>query len=506
MLGSTAHKRLGAVALAVLLAGTATACGSSGDATTEANVAFNQLPPCPMEALEKSTEPVQIDVWDRKAVEQTTALKQLADEFNASQKKVHVNVVLVDTSALLYQAFKVNSGMTSAPADVTAAGALGSAPPPALVLLEGSTMREMADAGAVLPAQSCINATKFDSSIIAPAVRAQYSIGGVQWPAYMGVAVPAMAYNAAMFKKAGLDPAKPPRTIAELEADARKIKAAGLSTHPIAMVIDPMLIETWLTGAGASLVSNGNGRESDAERATFYSQAAVELFTSLRRMYDEGLIQFSENENGQINHLVSMANGTSAISFDVSSVATSVQAFVDGNKKAQQQAKDLPGTDSLGNSTITTDYRSGLFPGLKEAGKINVYGTAWFINRNAPPEQQAAAWAFSEFMYKRSSQATWLTVGAFLPVSPKTMDDPKVKAFWNSGLAGNWLKLTADELNKLDGSQPGPLIGPHSDYEDIMRAAMREISERPDMTPEQIINEAEQKLTNRLSTYNTSHG
>ncbi len=504
MSGSTFLRKIGVAAVATAFALSAAGCGSSGGSTPEENVAFNQLPKCPMDALAKATKPVEITMWERKAVEQTNALTALIDQFNKSQKDVHVTLKLTDSSIQTLEGYRAVNGLVGSNSSV--AGSLATEPVPALVSVDGVHMRELADSGAVLPAQSCINATKFNENTIAPIIRAQYSVGGVLWPAYMGVSVPAMAYNADHFRKAGLDPAKAPRTLAEVEADAKQLKAKKVSDHPIAMIIDPMLIETWLTGAGAAIVSDGNGRSADAQRSTLNSAAAVKLFTDLRRMYDEGLIEFYDNDQNQIQHLVAMANGKSSIAFDQSSVATSVQAFVGGDKKAQEQARQMAGSNGLGTSTTTTDYRTGQFPGLTAPGKVSVYGTAWFISQNVPPEQQAAAWKFVEFMYRTSSQATWLSTGAYLPVSPATMKDPKVKEFWESGLAGNWLKVTANEVNVLDSSQPGPLIGPYQTYAQIMRKAISEIRDRPDLTPVQIVAGAEQELTNDLRTYSTNHG
>lgn len=496
------HQML-AVGLVVALGVTVAACGSSGPHAADANVAFNQLPTCPMDSLAKAKKPVEIDFWARRGVEETNALQALVKEFNESQSDVRVTMKLGANIKQVYDAYGAVNALPDA--DTADLGDLAGQPVPALVSVPGTYMRQLSDSGAVLPAQSCINATKFDNSQLAPIIRAQYSIGGVQWAAYMEAAVMGLGYNAEMFRKAGLDPAKAPATLADIEADSKKIKAAGLADKPFALLVDPSLFETWLTGAGAILVSNGNGRDGDADASTIYSEAAVKLFTDLRRMYDEGILELFENDKDQIDNLVAMANGQAAITFNRSTVVTSVQAFIDGNKQAQEKAQQLAGGGGLGDATITTDYRSGPLPGLHGPGKVSIYGNAWFMSKNVPPEQQAAAWKFVEFMYKPSSQATLLTIGAALPVSPKTQQNPKVKEFWTSGLAGEWLKIGSDEVNALDESRPGPLIGPYADFETIMREAIRAIRDRPDLTPVEILNEAEQKLTQSLRDYMSSH-
>src|SRR5574338_447863 len=102
------------VVLTGVLAASVAACGSSGSDAADRNVAFNQLPPCPMDALDKATKPVEITMWERKAVEQTNALQELAKQFNESQKQVHVNVQLGDSTAQVYEGYKAVNGLVGA--------------------------------------------------------------------------------------------------------------------------------------------------------------------------------------------------------------------------------------------------------------------------------------------------------------------------------------------------------------------------------------------------------
>lgn len=497
---------LAAVAVAGLMG--VSACGSSSSSTADAekNLAFSQLPPCPLDALEKAKKPVEITMWTDAQVSSLETMKSLADKFNKSQSDAKITIVQPfgpqTSSGSLHSAYVQLSGTASIEDASSAVDIPAGIELPALVQLDSYRVREMADAGAVLPAQSCINASGFDASKISPVAQAYYSIGGVQWPAYMVPSMLMMQYNADQFRKAGLDPAKPPKTLEELEAAARKLKASGVE-HPIAMPNDPNLIESWLTGAGATLVSDGNGRQGPPQRATFFTQAAVDLFTVLQRMLKEGLINLTDNAQGQIDHLLALATGASTITFEPSSTTTSIAAVVGGDQEATQQAQQVQGGSGLGG-VATKDYRAAPLPGLKQAGQASVGGSAWYISSKVPAEQQAAAWKFAEFVFQPDNQLEMLTGFGALPVTTDVASGKRVASFFaKGGLAGQWLSVASKQFQNADPALPGPLIGPYEDFFAIMRDAMVQLQTNPSASPSQILTNAENKFTQELVAYNT---
>src|SRR5688500_4024652 len=86
------HRRRRSLAVLLVIAGVGAACSSSppADETTEA-LAPDTLPECPLEALEKADEPVEVTLWYGGLSGVTDQnLKDQATEFNASQDKVVV--------------------------------------------------------------------------------------------------------------------------------------------------------------------------------------------------------------------------------------------------------------------------------------------------------------------------------------------------------------------------------------------------------------------------------
>ncbi len=108
----------------------------------------------------------------------------------------------------------------------------------------------------------------------------------------------AVFYNKVLFAKAGLDPNRPPTTLDELYADAKKINALGGGVHGYffgGACPGCMLFTTWpMIWASGGTVLNTEGTAS-----TIDSPTAGKVYALYRRMYQEGLVPASaKNENG----------------------------------------------------------------------------------------------------------------------------------------------------------------------------------------------------------------
>ena len=94
---------------------------------------------------------------------------------------------------------------------------------PAVVQLFDIGTRLMVDLKVATPVQDFIDKEKYDVSDLEPNVLAYYTVDGKQWSMPFNTSNPMLYYNKDMFKAAGLDPDKPPRTWAEVEEYAKKL-------------------------------------------------------------------------------------------------------------------------------------------------------------------------------------------------------------------------------------------------------------------------------------------
>ncbi|HEX7135322.1 MAG TPA: hypothetical protein VF228_22295, partial [Iamia sp.] len=163
-----ARHRLAAGLTATVLVLASSACiRQEGNATTAGGgggpagpVTRDNLPDCPVDALEKADGPVEIELWYAFAGETELYLEALTDEYNASQDKVRVSLKSQGTS---YDQVldKYVAGIPS--------GQL-----PDISVFEDISLRQMVDSGTILPAEACEQADEFTTGQL-PVVRNYYT-------------------------------------------------------------------------------------------------------------------------------------------------------------------------------------------------------------------------------------------------------------------------------------------------------------------------------------------
>jgi sn-glycerol 3-phosphate transport system substrate-binding protein len=429
------------------------AAGCGGSSTTNGASERADLPECPLEALEQAPAPVEVVVWHSLQAKQNETVNELAAQFNASQSQVRVrmeNVAASDEELLRKFISAVPSRQL-----------------PAVVVANDTMTVAMADSGVILPAQSCVDADGYDLSPLAETVRAYYTIDDVLWAASANPGSALIFYNRDHFRRAGLDADDPPSNLTEIRAAAEAIKDAGVVDRPFVHEVASFKTEFWLTGAHAPIVDNNNGRSSPPTGGALEGDASTsELFDWFDAMHRDGLMQPIPVAEGQINQYLAMANQQASMAVESSSASTSVEAFLVGD--LDEPRIDVEATTELSG----LDVGAGAFPGIREPGRTQMGGPAWFITSTGPSEVQAGAWQFMRFMNDEPAQVRMLTGGSFLPYRTSASETPEAQQFFESSLAGGWLRLANEQVDTIDPDFPGPLIGPYDDVRLALRDAM----------------------------------
>jgi len=481
--------RTRAAVVAVAFAMLAVACGGAGGGggdTAKKKVTSKSLPTCPLDALKRAKGKVKVVVWHGWGTTIKATLDSLVKEYNASQDKVEVSA---EPEGKSYDEVlkKYNAAIPSKQL-------------PAIIQLEDTSLKAMVDGGTVLPAEACMKADHYDLNQIKPSVRAYYTTGGVFWPGFVGISEPVLYYNKVHFQKAGLDITKPPATLAELRTAAEKLKKAGVSKKPLSLVLNSWFVESWLNGIDVPTVSHDNGRSGIADKATFDTPEAVKLFTFLKKMKDDGLLDPIPNTDGQINQYLALAQQNSSMTIETSSAATTIKKFLEGKLSP---ADFNAGSVDVSKTSLLPG--AGPFPGIKEPGKVRVSGAAMFIVNSSKPEVQAGAWDFLKFMLQKQQVVKFHIGASYLPFIEGAPEDPKVQTFWKNDLAGQMLKTAAGQLDAVDPKAPGPIMGPYLDYKkDLSNALAAVMLNNAD--PAKALSAAQSKLDGTMKQYAEDNG
>jgi ABC-type glycerol-3-phosphate transport system substrate-binding protein len=92
--------------------------------------------------------------------------------------------------------------------------------------------------------------------------------------------------------------------------------------------------------------------------------------------------------------------------------------------------------------------------------------------------------------------------GSFLPYLVAAADEPEAAAYLDGegGLAGKWLAVANEQVQEIDPSFPGPLIGPYDEFREAVREAQESLI-FGDATPDEALAEAQSRIDQSLPGY-----
>jgi sn-glycerol 3-phosphate transport system substrate-binding protein len=428
---------------------------------------------CPLDALDEAVEadgPVEISYWSAMSDVAADTTEQLVEDFNASQDRVRVS--LVNNNGYTEQQEKYLAGLTT--------GDL-----PDLVQHQETFVQKMIDTQTALPVQACIDAASYDVSDYVPRMLNYYRVGDVQWALPFNVNTPVLLYDRAVFQQAGLDPAQPPETLAELYQAAQAIRDAGFEAG-MGLKIDGWHLEQWLALQGIPFVNNGNGRDARPTDVGFERESAVEIFTALNDLVQDDLARTNPREGANpIGNLLGIGNRDWGMTFDSSAALGPAFAVI-----ASGQFDDA-------------DPAAAPLPGQEQDGGVVIGGGGLYISAD-DPAAQAAAWEFMTYLTSPEVQSVWAAATGFLPVQTAAIELPELQQRWQENPA---FRVAFDQL--LEGAEnqatAGAVIGEYLD----VRQTLEDIEDamfRGELTPDEAVDQAIAEINEILQTYNERLG
>jgi multiple sugar transport system substrate-binding protein len=166
----------------------------------------------PSAAFGGEGERVRVVYWEKWTGFEKDAMQAVVDDFNRSQDKIFVEYVSV-------------SGIRAKTLIATAGG-----DPPDLAGLQDEMVEDFADKNALVPLDDFAAGTSIVQSRYLPVYWDMVHYRGHLWGLPTAPVIGALHWNKDLFQKAGLDPEKPPRTIAELDDYAKRLTRRSATT------------------------------------------------------------------------------------------------------------------------------------------------------------------------------------------------------------------------------------------------------------------------------------
>jgi sn-glycerol 3-phosphate transport system substrate-binding protein len=355
-------------------------------------------------------EPVTVEFWHAMTGKNGDITQAVCDKFNASQSDYKVVAVFKGTYP-----DTLNAGI--------AAFRAGSAPG-IIQVQEVATATFMAAKGAIKPVYQLMaeNNEKFDPSVYLPAVRGYYSTSdGKMLSMPFNSSTSVMYYNKDAFKKAGLDPNKPPVTWPEFFAYAKKLKASGMEGGFTTNWISWIQLENFSAWHNQPFATKTNGMAGLDTELVFNSPLQVRHFQTIYDLSKDKTFIYGGREN-KANPL-----------------------FISG--QVGMHFESIGGYANMKNS-CKFDFgvaRMPYYPDVKGAPQNSIIGGAslWVFNGKSKAEYKAIA-DFFGFLSQPEIQAFWHQNTGYFPITTAAYELTKSQGFYKDNPA---LEMAILQLN-----------------------------------------------------------
>ncbi len=401
------------------------------------------------------------------------AIPQIANDFNASQDQCY----LVYTYQGTYDDSlnKLKAGLQSGDT-------------PTVIQLFDIATRLMIDLDVTLPVQTYIDKENYDVSDLEPNVLAYYTVNGMQYSMPFNTSTPMLYYNKDMFKAAGLDPEKPPRTFEDFAEAARALTqkdASGKTTvYGGAFAVYGWFFEQFLAVSGGYYVNNENGRKGIATEATFNSPEGVAILDWWKSMYDEGIL----------------ANyGRATVDTRNAFLAGQTAMFIDSTAVLRGVMDGAAGKFEIGTAFLPRPNEKA----FETAGTVIGGGSVW-IMKDRPVEEQDCAWEFIKFLSSPEQQAYWQTMSGYFPMRISAYEHP-LSVEWRTKYPQ--FQTAIDQLHAAPNNTvtQGGLIGVFPTARQTIEGSIEEVLAGL-ATPQESLDKAAATVTQAIVDYNASMG
>ncbi|MBU0926900.1 MAG: sn-glycerol-3-phosphate ABC transporter substrate-binding protein UgpB [Spirochaetes bacterium] len=347
---------------------------------------------------EAPTGPVTIEFWHAMTGKNGDMVKNLADKFNASQQNYIVNPVYKgsysDTMNAGIAAFRANAA------------------PAIIQVYEVGTATMMSAKGAIKPVYQLMKEAgqKFDPKIYIPTITSYYSTSkGEMLSLPFNSSTSVMYYNKDAFRKAGLDPEKPPVTWPEFFDVAKKLKASGMEGGFSTNWISWIQLENFSAWHNQPFGTKSNGFDGLDTELEFNTPLTLKHFETIYKLSQDKVFLYGGREN-KANPLFS--SGQVGMHFE----------SIGGYANFKNTCKFEFGVARL-----------PYYPEVSGAPQNSIIGGAslWVFSGKSKEENKAVA-SFFSFLSLPETQAYWHQNTGYLPITTAAYELTKSQGFYNT--------------------------------------------------------------------------
>ncbi|NUP50803.1 MAG: ABC transporter substrate-binding protein [Catenulispora sp.] len=428
------------------------------------------------DALDKASGVVNLTFWHSMKDTNQKAVTAIVDAFNAAhQGKIHVTDTYQGTYDDAIAKYKT---------------AVSSHSTPSIMQTYDVGTRFMVDSKQTIPIADLAAKDGYSLADLQPNIVNYYSIANKLQSMPFNSSMPLLYINVEAFKKAGLDPANPPKTLDELADAAKKltIKDAGGTTtqYGFGAADYGWFVEQLTAESGAQYCDNDNGRTARATKLNLGTGAPLEYTKWWADLVKGG---YAAN-TGRPTADAQAAFKAGKVAMNLESTGV-LGGYVDAGAKAAS-----PFTVATAPFPKTSDADSG--------GPVIGGASLWIDRVGHSDAEVRAAWEFAKFAASAQQQAAWHQATGYFPVSVAALQDPTDVAYRQKHPQ---FQTAIDELTatKPSTATAGCLLGVMPQARADLEQAMLNVA-TTGTTAEAALADASSKISKLISDYNSAVG
>jgi sn-glycerol 3-phosphate transport system substrate-binding protein len=324
-------------------------------------------------------------------------------------------------------------------------------------VFEVGTASMMAAKGAIYPVHKLMAdmGEPFDQDAYLQAVIGYYTTpDGKMLSMPFNSSTPVLYYNKTAFKKAGLDPNKPPKTWPELAAAAKKCMDAGVVKYGFSVGWQSwVLIENFSAWHNVPIGSKANGFAGIDTRFSIDSPLHIKHISTIAQWQKQGIFKYGGRRSESSPLFI---NGDAAMYMNSSASRAGILSGVKGNFE-------------VGVSYLP------YWPEAKGAPQNSIIGgaTLWVLAGHDKSEYKAVA-KFLSFMSSPEIQADWHQFTGYVPITNAAFELTQKQGYYDNNPGAD---IAIKQLNykKPTANSKGLRFGNFVQTRDIFNEEMEAI-------------------------------
>lgn len=266
--------------------------------------------------------------------------------------------------------------------------------PPHIAQVHEVGLQTMLDSGVIVPVHEIFKPGEVDFGDVVWPIRDYYSVNGKLYSMPFNSSTAILYYNKDLYRKAGLDPSKPPTTYKDLEKIGKKLVGSGVVPRGLSTGLPSWIMEQAHALHNQYFANNENGRKARATKIYFNRKFGVKYVKTMSRFAKEGVYIYGGRE----------------YSADNAFLAQQIAMLIQSTSSVGSMEKAAKGKFEVGTTFLPR------FPGYSRGNSVIEGATLWVLKGHSKRDYDGIK-EFLKWIIRPEVTMQWHKDTGYFPVT-----------------------------------------------------------------------------------------